>query len=368
MKSRHAWSVTASLLMSLLFPALTLAHPGEHADGNADHANNPATVTPTQKSTATIVVRDGYRYITSNGIPNHKTGAFPNKDNPNRISAQKQSFRVTTTPKPADAAAGNHNANHNANNNANHRRPGPPALFGVAINGIVFDPGTAEIWRSGKLVRGGPPQANDWRYEGIGPNGPTLGLDANNAHVQPQGTYHYHGVPAGLISELEHVNKIDHDKPATMLLVGWAADGYPIYAPWAHKDAGDAKSELVNMKSSYQLKPGNRPAGGPPGAYDGTFTDDWTFDKNSGDLDEHNGRTGVTPEFPESTYYYILTQTFPFVPRSHYGTPDSSFQKQGGGGPGGQGAGPGDQGGAGGPGDEGNQRRPQRPNRPERRR
>lgn len=313
------------ILTTTLLPSIALAHPGEH---DSDHASNAATITPKDKPAATIVVRDGYRYITSNGIPNHKTGAFPNKDNPNRISPQKQSFRVTTTPKPAGQA--------NANNAANNRRPGPPALFGVALNGIVFDPGTAEIWRNGKLVRGGPPQANDWRYEGIGPNGPTLGLDANNAHVQPQGTYHYHGLPTGLIQQLQHDQKQnDHHKPAAMLQVGWAADGYPVYAQWAHKDANDSKSELVDMTSSYQLKPGDRPANAPKGKYDGTFTDDWTFKKDSGDLDENNGRTGVTPEFPEGTYYYVLTQTFPFVPRNHHGIPDASFSKRGGG-PGGE--------------------------------
>ena len=59
-----------------------------------------------------------------------------------------------------------------------------------------------------------------------------------------------------------------------------------------------------------------------------------------GDLDACNGREGVTPEFPDGTYYYVLTDAFPQVPRQFHGVPDDSFRKAGGpGGPGGRGPG-----------------------------
>ena len=94
------------------------------------------------------------------------------------------------------------------------------------------------------------------------------------------------------------------------------------------------------MKSSYRLKQGARPAqeGGPGGNYDGRFTQDFEYAKGSGDLDECNGRAGVTPEFPDGTYYYCISAEFPFVPRMWRGTPDPSFSKGDrppGGGPGG---------------------------------
>jgi hypothetical protein len=94
------------------------------------------------------------------------------------------------------------------------------------------------------------------------------------------------------------------------------------------------------MKSSYRLKSGTRPGSpdGPGGNYDGAFTADYEFVKGSGDLDECNGRFGVTPEFPQGTYYYCLTEEFPFASRYWRGTPDQSFLKRGGpGGPGGPG-------------------------------
>ena len=38
---------------------------------------------------------------------------------------------------------------------------------------------------------------------------------------------------------------------------------------------------------------------------------------------------GVTPEFPDGTYYYCLTEQFPFLPRLWRGVPDESFAKSG---------------------------------------
>ncbi|MFX8999754.1 YHYH protein, partial [Acinetobacter baumannii] len=83
---------------------------------------------------------------------------------------------------------------------------------GVAINGVPFDPGTAELWNNDMR----------WHYEALSGLIPTqggLGVDANNAHVQPNGAYHYHGLPMGLLNQLNYTTH--------MTLVGWAADGYP---------------------------------------------------------------------------------------------------------------------------------------------
>ena len=112
-----------------------------------------------------------------------------------------------------------------------------------------------------------------------------------------------------------------------MIQVGWAADGFPIYAIWGYADAKDASSKLAELKSSYRLKSGNRPAdsNSPGGKYDGTYMQDFEYVKGSGDLDEANGRFGVTPEFEKGTYYYVLTEKFPMVPRMFKGTPDRSF-------------------------------------------
>ena len=183
-----------------------------------------------------------------------------------------------------------------------------------------------------------------------------LGLDRNNAHVQPQGAYHYHGVPTGLIETLGGT------RAKQPLLIGWAADGFPVYSPLHYSDASDPKSKLKVLKSSYRLRAGQRPAqpDAPGGAYDGAYTRDWEYVQDAGDLDDCNGRFGVTREFPDGTYYYVITEEFPFVPRLFRGEADESFiqRRPSVGGRGGGGGGePGRQRPGGGPTD----RRPPRP-------
>ena len=326
MRRSHFLTVAAAGLTGLALLSTAAAHPG-HDQPATQPAMQPAAQGAINAGNVSIVERDGYRFIRSNGLPGHETGEFPSRGNPNAISPQQYAFRVPLEPQPA--AGG-------------EQRRGGRALFGVAINGVPFDPGTAEIWRDGRMIRGGPPREGDWNQEAIDGHGHgngQLGLDANRAHVQPTGAYHYHGVPWGLIAQL------NGDDRSHMLLVGWAADGFPIYAPWGHAEASDAASEVVPLRSSYQLREGERPDGSPGGRYDGTYTQDYAFVEGSGELDELNGREGVTPKFPGGTYYYVVTEQFPFVARQHRGPPDPSFQNGPAGGPGGQG-------GTGGPGDE----------------
>jgi hypothetical protein len=242
----------------------------------------------------TIEVKDGFRVITSNGIPNHETGKFPNRGNPNTIRAQKYQFRVPEKPVKAEKTT-----------KLGHQP------FGVALNGIVFDPGTAEFWKD-------DPRAG-WNIEAIPPAGVqsrNLGLDDNHAHVQPNGAYHYHASPTGLVAWIVAKSGASHG--AQMILVGWAADGFPIYDHHGYSNTDDAQSALKELKSSYRLKKEARPEPpkGPGGAADGVYTRDWEYIAGSGDLDECNGRTGVTPEFPRGTYYYIITGDFPYIPRA----------------------------------------------------
>jgi hypothetical protein len=269
------------------------AHPG-HDDDPTD----PTIITPAETSArnqVSITIQGDQRVIRSNGIPDHETGQFPNRGNPNRIAPQQYTFRVMTNPKVAS-------------------KPTPlrMQLFGVALNGVVFDPGAAEWWHNDR--------SSGWQYEAMSGAVP-LGIDQNNAHVQPTGAYHYHGVPTGLIT------KLTGGQPR-MVLIGWAADGFPIYAQWGYSDAKDAKSPLTKVRSSYRLKSGQR-SGGPGGKYDGSFVADYEYAAGAGDLDECNGRFGVTPEFPQGNYHYHVTDTFPFIPRQWKGTPDESFFKHG---------------------------------------
>jgi hypothetical protein len=271
-----------------------------HGDGHDDLPDNRVTITE----------REGFRYITSNGIPDHEPGRFPNRGNPNTISEQTYDYRMPIAPTALAEPV-----------------PMRGYLFGVALNGVPFDPGTAEIWTpQGRRMRG---QARDygWNYDALSGK-IDLGIDEHHAHVQPTGAYHYHGLPTGLIEHLAEHRK-EAGEEAGMILVGYAADGFPIYARFGYKDADDPASALIDLKSSYRLKNGERTAqpDGPGGKYDGTYVQDFEYVEGAGDLDECNGRFGVTPEYPGGTYYYVLTETYPFVPRDFRGEPDASFHK-----------------------------------------
>ena len=64
----------------------------------------------------------------------------------------------------------------------------------------------------------------------------------------------------------------------------------------------------------------------------GAFTQDFEYIDGYGDLDECNGRIGVTPEFPNGIYYYMVTDEFPFFSRCLKGEFSSNGGGNGGGG------------------------------------
>ncbi len=291
-----------------LLPFLTTASMAHPDDFDGGDQNEPpayflklvAASANTKIANSVSITNEGeFRIIKSNGWPDHTPGTFPRPGNPNIPSPQSYTFRVPLKPTAA-ATPVSHGM----------------WWWGVALNGVPFEPGTAEAWNND--------QRSGWSYEAA-TGFLNLGLDEHNAHVQPNGSYHYHALPTGLVDGLGGDGK-------RMIQIGWAADGYPIYSGWAYSDPKDPKSTLRKMTSSYHLKSGPRPVqtNGPGGNYDGRFTQDFEYKEGTGDLDACNGRTGVTPEFPQGTYYYCVISDFPFVPRMWHGTPDPSFSKGGG--------------------------------------
>lgn len=251
----------------------------------------PATETVDEESRGEFTKEGDVLKISSNNIPDHLVGRFPNSGNPNEIRPQAFEFSVSARPEVA------------AEITSVNLLP-----FGFALNGVFFEAAANEFWQ-------GDPERG-WQYEAMGGAVP-LGLDENHAHVQPTGAYHYHGIPTLLLKRLGASD--DTHSPQ----VGWAADGFPIYSRTGYSDPKDAGSGIKVLTSSWRMKGGNRPSGeeGPGGVHDGAFVQDYEFVEGSGDLDECNGRFCVTPEFPEGTYAYFLTDAWPVVPRAFRGTP-----------------------------------------------
>jgi hypothetical protein len=226
------------------------------------------------------------RTISGNGVPDHTTGTFPNSGNPNSISAVTVQYSNTLTPVSTGKAT-----------SVAHK-------IGYANNSVSFDPATAESYQN----------AGVWKIEALNQTYFPFGVDSSNAHVQPDGTYHYHGIPEGYLTKL--------GKGTAMTLVGFALDGFPIYARYGYTTATDATSAVKVMTSSYRMK--TTPDSGRPSTSTvamGTFTQDYEYVAGLGDLDECNGRFGVTPEFPNGIYHYYITDTYPYIQRCVKGTP-----------------------------------------------
>jgi hypothetical protein len=105
------------------------------------------------------------------------------------------------------------------------------------------------------------------------------------------------------IPDLRKVNNEEISSTQHSPIIGWAYDGNPIYGPYAYStpSGGIVKS----MKSGYEIvSKENRPSTSVFPI--GFFIEDYEF-KNSGDLDIHNGRFGITPDFPNGVYAYFST-------------------------------------------------------------
>jgi len=274
---------------------------------NSEIFNNDESVNAISRYSWTSNVSQ--RILIGNGIPNHEVGTFPNNNNPNTIREINVNKRFTLCPEIISESG--------------LEIVGPALAIAYAINSVKFDPGTAG--RCNDLGECSLAQGQgNWNIEALGHDTFNFGDDMNHAHVQPNGAYNYHGMPELLVDFL--------GDNQGMTLVGWASDGFPVYARYGYSNTNDSNSTIKSLIPSYRLKlqpDSNRPmvltslAGGPgqgntspntPIAM-GAFTQDYEYVEGLGDLDQCNGRFGVTPEFPSGIYYYVVTDDFPFFTR-----------------------------------------------------
>lgn len=253
--------------------------------------NSSSKVNATSQSSWTC--SGSLRQLTSNGIPDH-----PVTDGNFATPISTQSVSTSMRLQPTNTGSQTSGAGN----------------VGYVVNGVKLDPGTAGTCAA-TATGTGPGQGcvqiagNDpWRIEALG-GAFTFGTDSSNAHVQPTGDYHYHGMPEGYITRL--------NKGQALTLVAWAKDGFPIYARYGYTNPNDATSAIKVLRGSFQKKAA--PDAGRPANTTifpmGTFTQDYEYVAGSGDLDECNGRFGVTPEFPNGIYHYYITDTYPFIQR-----------------------------------------------------
>ena len=265
-------------------PTPTLGVKCEYAESAFNSSESVATIATAEWSCGTE------RVLTANGLPDHDIGAFPSDANANTVAEQTIAATFTLSPAKTETMS-------------------TPEVIGYALNGVQFDAVTTGSCNFTGDDCSLTDSSGIWSIEAIGQTSFDFGSDDNNGYVKEDGAYRYHGMPEGLLT-----NQGAND--AVMTLIGWAADGFPIYGRHGHTIADDVDSGLSVMTSSYQQvddAEGVRPL---TDTYPlGTFTQDWQYVAGSGDLDECNGRTGVTPEFPEGIYHYFATDSYPYIQR-----------------------------------------------------
>ncbi|MDN5215144.1 YHYH protein [Fulvivirgaceae bacterium BMA12] len=241
-------------------------------------------------------VSGGSRVINTNAIPNHNVGQFPNMGNPHSITAINSSYSISVSP------TANSSVTLLTNNNGS-----PLYRFGVLYNGILLAPIAAEFFTNTQTGN----DNTDWNENALS-SAINLGTDCNNSHVFPSGMYHHHATPSAFIASMN----IDGSSPVQ---IGWAADGYPIYYKYGNKNGA-----VVELVSGYQLKTEDRGGDGvsaPSGCPDGTYTQDYEYLASLGDLDECNGY-----QDPQLGYIYVITDTYPSIPRCFMATPSDDFR------------------------------------------
>lgn len=239
-----------------------------------------------------------------NGIPNHdfndQTAGFAND-----VQENERIFSITQNPQKATSSTALSQTFYDA----------------VMLNGVVVDMLSAGCYRPNDTMADGDGNVpigctpNDpWLVDPLGSES-KFGADANNAHTQPDGTYHYHGNPNAMFDDNPGAN----GSP----VIGFAADGFPIYGSYF---LDPQTNEVRKAISGYTLIEGSRPGpdnSNPGGDYDGLYVDDYEF-TNAGDLDECNGMT------VNGSYGYYVIDAYPWILACHSGTLDASFSKNGG--------------------------------------
>ncbi|MEO5715144.1 MAG: YHYH protein [Luteolibacter sp.] len=317
---------------------------------------------PTYAGISKIVYSSGWVYIRATGLASHIMGpwyldAAKTTNFPNFPSNTAIIYRIPRTPAiPAGKTLTGLGAS------------------GCMVNGVsMFDMRDAFSYASASSTDATPVNGltgdGVWNRDGYHNEGITF--DPALAH-QAGNNYHYHAQPIALRYQLgDHVDynavtnrytestaEVTRHSP----ILGWAADGLPVYGPYGYSSPLDPNSGVRRMVSGFVLRNGsygttdlgstnrttlppwasriqtvtfkNGPAVSTTYAL-GHFIEDFDYLGDHGyaqgtdfDLNEQNVRWCVTPEFPSGTYAYFTTITaagtpaYPYTTgRQYYGSP-----------------------------------------------
>ncbi|MBK9732330.1 MAG: YHYH protein [Chitinophagaceae bacterium] len=264
---KHTYTFLLILLANTVFAQLTpeITSWKINTTGATGYAGILTNVQQVQYSTNNV-------YVSATCIPDYTIG--PWTANPNIPENKNFVFKITRNPVQNTGTLTNTPLGH----------------VGVWSNGVsIFNPkdgmsyNNAGVWNRDALY-----------YEGIS-------FDNCLGHPNAQSEYHLHVNPTCLYN--------DADSTQHSPIIGYAFDGFPVYGAYGYANT-NGTGAIKRMTSSYEMNTGTTRINGP--AVDatyplGAFIEDRTFVSGAGDLDIHNGRFCVTPDYPDGIYAYFVT-------------------------------------------------------------
>lgn len=243
--------------------------------GATGYGNIPSNVQQIQYSANNV-------YVSCSGVPDYTIG--PWNGNPNVPKNQNFIYKITLNPAQNTGTLVNVGLGH----------------IGVWSNGVsVFNAKDAMSYQNQGI----------WNQNAIVVEGPSF--DNCLGHPAPNGEYHHHLNPTCLYDDKDST----HHSP----IIGFAFDGFPIYGAYSFSNT-DGTGNIKRMKTSYRkrniterkiLPNGNTASSAGPAVSVsfplGYYVEDFEFITGLGDLDLHNGRFCVTPEYPSGIYAYFVT-------------------------------------------------------------
>jgi hypothetical protein len=289
---------------------------GSHTDslGNVTNTGNALV--------QTIKYDNDYMYISHSGIADHATGPFPESIGAGYIPADKNYIKAIAR---------------NPLRTVHTPTSTPVGVVGVMVNGVpLFNVKDEYSWDTSapamsKTSGDGVWFKNSWKVD-------ATTKDAHYGFCTSDQQYNYKVPSPTLRAELGDW-QVSGVIPGHSPIMGWALDGHPIYGPYGYTTPTDNTSNMARMIPGWREKvpleydPGGDNARtcsvrvtssnpyipelsstwGPDvnsTTYPiGTFIQDYIYDSTvtGRHLDQYNGRTCVTPEFPNGVYAYFMT-------------------------------------------------------------
>jgi hypothetical protein len=249
----------------------------QNTNGDTGYAGILSNVQQVQYSTNNV-------YVSCTCIPGYDIG--PWTGNPNIPANQNFVFKITRNPQP----------------NTGTPTTTPMGHIGTWSNGVsMFNPKDGMSYNNQGI----------WNRNAIVAE--AVSFDNCLGHPAPNGEYHHHLNPTCLYD--------DSNATVHSPIIGYAFDGYPVYGAFGY-DSANGNGGIRRMSSSYRMRSITTRTTLPNGTvlnasqygpavnttYPlGLYLEDFEYVAGLGDLDDHNGRFCVTPDYPQGTYVYFVT-------------------------------------------------------------